>query len=276
MNPHASHPTSPVALARSLWQNRELILQMIKHDVIGRYKGSVMGLGWSFFSPIFMLTVYTFVFSVVFKARWGVGNEESKAQFAVVLFVGLLVHALFAEVLNCAPNLILRNINYVKKVIFPLEILPLITMGTSLFHTLVSLFVLLIAFALINGFIYWTSLLILLIFVPLIFLTLGIAWMLAALGVYLRDVGQTIGIITTVMLFLAPVFYPMSALPERYHIFLLLNPLTFIIEQARKVLVFGILPDWVGLGIYLLISLMVVCLGYWLFQKTRKGFADVI
>ena len=276
MNPHSKQPTSLLSLGKSLFQHRELILQMTKREVVGRYKGSAMGLLWSFINPVLMLVVYTFVFSVVFRAKWGVGDEESKTEFAVVLFVGLIVHALFAEVTNRAPGLILSNVNYVKKVIFPLEILPVVAMGAALFHGLVSLGVLLGAFALLNGFLHWTSLLIPLVLLPLVFVTLGFAWLLASLGVYLRDVGQTIGIVTTVMLFLAPVFYPMSALPEKYQVFLLVNPLTFIIEQARQVLIFGQFPDWNGLVVYAAASLIMAWVGYWWFQKTRKGFADVV
>jgi lipopolysaccharide transport system permease protein len=155
INPHAAQPTSLLALGKSLWRNRQLILQMTQREVVGRYKGSVMGLAWSFFNPVFMLAVYTFVFSVIFKSRWGVGGEESKTQFAVVLFVGMMVHGLFAEVHNRAPSLILSNVNYVKKVVFPLEILPVIAMGAALFHCLISLSVLLAAFLLFNGYLQW-------------------------------------------------------------------------------------------------------------------------
>jgi lipopolysaccharide transport system permease protein len=275
MNPHASQPISLAALARSLWRNRQLITQMTRREVIGRYKGSAMGLLWSFLNPVFMLVVYTFVFSVVFKARWGIGGE-SKTQFAVVLFVGLIVHGLFAEVLNRAPGLILANVNYVKKVVFPLEILPAITMGAALFHSLVSLLVLLIAFAIFNSYVQWTAVFIPLILLPLVILSLGFAWMLASLGVFLRDVGQTIGLFTTVMMFLSPVFFPITALPEEYRPIIMANPLTFIIEQAREVLIWGRLPDWAGLGIYTVAAIAVAWAGYAWFQKTRKGFADVL
>jgi lipopolysaccharide transport system permease protein len=216
------------------------------------------------------------VFSVVFKARWGIGGDESKTQFAVVMFVGMIVHGLFAEVLNRAPGLILANVNYVKKVVFPLEILPVVSMGAALFHTLVSLGVLLVAFVIFNGYLHWTAVLIPLVLLPLVILVLGLAWMLASLGVFLRDVGQTIGIVTTVMLFLAPVFYPISALPEEFRPWIMANPLTFIIEQARAVLVWGHLPDWLGLSIYTLVASVVAWAGYAWFQKTRKGFADVL
>jgi len=257
-------------------RNRQLIIQMTRREVAGRYQGSVLGLAWSFFNPVFMLVVYTFVFSAVFKARWGLGGAESKTQFAVVLFVGMIVHGLLAEVLNRAPGLILANVNYVKKVVFPLEILPVISMGAALFHSLVSMGVLLIAFALFNGYLHWTAVFTPLVLLPLVILTLGLAWMLAALGVFLRDVGQTIGIVTTVLMFLAPVFYPVTALPEELRPWLMVNPLTFIIEQARAVLIWGRQPDWVGLSIYMLLAAAIAWAGYAWFQKTRKGFADVL
>jgi lipopolysaccharide transport system permease protein len=276
MDPHAQHPTSLTQMLASFWQNRELIWQMTRREVVGRYKGSIMGLAWSFLNPVFMLIVYTFVFSVVFKARWGVGGDETKSQFAVVLFVGLIVHGLFAEVLNRAPGMILSNVNYVKKVVFPLEILPTVGMGAALFHSIVSLLVLLIAFLILNGYLHWTILFVPLVLLPLVILSLGLAWLLSSLGVFIRDIGQTIGIITTVMMFLSPVFFPVTALPDKYRPIIMANPLTFIIEQAREVLIWGRLPDWVGLGIYTLVATVVAWAGYAWFQKTRKGFADVL
>lgn len=276
MNPHAPQPTSPAALGGSLWRNRQLILQMTRREVLGRYKGSFMGLAWSFFTPLLMLAVYTFIFSVVFKARWGDGGEQSNTGFAVVMFVGMIVHGLFAEALNRAPGMILSNVNYVKKVVFPLEILPVIAMCASLFHTAISIGVLLSAYVLFKGFIHWTAIFIPFVLFPLVLLSLGLAWMLASLGVFLRDVGQTIGLLTTVMMFLAPVFYPLSAVPEALRPLIMLNPLTFIIEQARNALVWGYLPDWAGLGIYTVVAACFAWAGYVWFQKTRKGFADVL
>ena len=276
MNPHTAQPTSLTSLGRSLWQHRQLMKQMAWREVIGRYKGSFMGLFWSFIHPVLMLTVYTFVFSIVFKAKWGGGEEESKTAFALLLFVGLIVHGLLAEVLNRAPGLILSNVNYVKKVVFPLEILPVISLVSALFHSLISLGVLLLALIAINGYLPWTVLFIPIVLMPLITLVLGLAWILAALGVFIRDIGQSIGIITTMMLFMAPVFFPLSALPVEYRPYILANPLTFIIEQAREVLIFGHLPNWSGLAIFMAIATTTVWLGYGLFQKTRKGFADVL
>jgi len=276
IDPHQAQPTSLVALIESLWRNRHLIVQMTRREVVGRYKGSVLGLAWSFLTPILMLAVYTFVFSVVFKARWGTDGDESKTQFALVLFVGMIVHGLFAEVLNRAPGLILSNVNYVKKVVFPLDVLPVIAMGAALFHASISLAVLLIAFALFNGYLHWTIIFVPVVLLPLVILTLGVAWIFASLGVFLRDVGQTVGIITTVMLFLAPIFYPVTALPEEVRPLIMANPLTFIIEEARGVVILGRMPEWTGLGIYTLAATAVAWAGFAWFQKTRKGFADVL
>jgi len=250
---------------------------MTGREVASRYKGSALGLAWSFFIPVLMLMIYTFVFSEIFRTRWGgIGGDDSKTQFAVLLFVGLIVLNLFNEVVNRAPGLIISNVNYVKKVLFPIEILPVVAMGAALFHSLISLGVLLLAFAVFNGFVHWTLIFIPLVVLPLVILTIGLSWILASLGVFLRDVSQTIGIITTVMLFLSPVFYPLTAVPERFRPIIMANPLTFIIEQARAVLIWGKLPDWQGLGIYTAGAVLVLWMGYAWFQKTRKGFADVL
>jgi lipopolysaccharide transport system permease protein len=276
MNPHTEKPISLVSLCRSMWSNRQLIVQMTKRDVIGRYKGSVMGVMWSLFNPLFLLVIYTFVFSVVFKARWGVGPVESKSEFAILLFVGMIVHSLFSETLNRAPGLILNNVSYVKKIVFPLEILPVVAICAALFHALVSVFVLVLVFIVLNGYLQWTAVFLPLVLLPLIVLTLGVAWGLASLGVFLRDVAQPIGLIMTVLLFASPVFYPLTALPEFIRPWLMLNPLTFVIEQARAVLIFGHLPNWTGLAIYSLASVAIAWIGYAWFQKTRKGFANVL
>ncbi len=276
MNPHQRYPASFLELFHSYWRNRELIWQMTKRDVIGRYRGSVIGLAWSFFNPLLMLVIYTFVFTVIFKSRWGTGGEESKTDFAIILFVGMIVHGLFAECVNRAPSLILGNPNYVKKVVFPLEILPFVAMGSTLFHTTISLLVLLSSYFLVHAQIHWTIILTPIVLLPLVVVSLGLAWILASLGVFIRDIGQITGIVTTILLFLSPVFFPASALPPHYQMWLHLNPLTFMIEEARDVLIWGRLPNWAGWGIYAAISLLFAWIGFWWFQRTRKGFADVI
>ena len=276
VNPMRPYPTSLGAMFASFWRNRELILQLTRRDVLSRYRGSVMGLSWSFLNPLIMLAVYTFVFSVVFKARWGLGEQESKTDFAIILFVGLIIYGLFSECLNRAPGLILSNVNYVKKVLFPLEILPWVAMGAALFHSAISLVVLFAAMLIFQYPLKWTIIFLPVVFAPLLLGTIGMAWILSSVGVYMRDTGQTIGIITMVLMFLSPVFYPIAALPENFRILMLLNPLTIIIEEARSIIIRGNMPDWTLLAIYTLVSLMVAWLGFWWFQKTRKGFADVV
>ena len=276
MNPHKAHETSPVAMFASLWFNRQLIWQMTRREVASRYRGSLLGLAWSFLNPLLMLLVYTFVFSVVFKSRWGVNVGESKADFAIILFAGMIVFGVFAEIVNRAPGLIISNVNYVKKVVFPLEILPWVALGSVLFHSLVSLIVLLLLQFIVNLSLPWTALFFPLVLLPLIFACLGLAWFLAALGVFVRDVGQITSVFTTVFMFLSAVFYPLTALPEKYQGWLRLNPLVLIIAESRNVLIFGMLPDWHSLGIALLAGFGMAMAGFWWFQKMRKGFADVI
>ena len=276
MNPHATQPASPIHMARALWSNRKLLGQLARRDVAGRYKGAAIGVAWSFLTPLLMLCVYTFVFSVVFQARWGGDLSEGRVQFALIMFVGILVHTLFSEVVNRAPGLILSNPNYVKKVVFPLEVLPVMAMASAIFHACISVLILLLALLVLNGRMEWTSIFLPIVLAPLVVLTVGVAWFLAALGVYLRDVGQITSIMTMVMLFLAPVFYPITALPEQYRWIVMANPLTFIIEQARETLIWGRSPDFAGLGLYLLVAVVVAWGGFFWFQKTRKGFADVL
>jgi len=249
---------------------------MTEHEIVGRYQGSVIGLSWSFFSPVLMLVIYTFVFSVVFKSRWGISGSDSKTEFATILFVGMIIFNLFAETINRSPVLILGNVNYVKKVVFPLEILPVINFGAALFHAVVSFGVLICALFLFNGYLHWTVVFLPIVLLPFCFLIMGLSWFLTSLGVYLRDVGQAIGICTTLIMFLSPVFYPISAVPEKLQKWILVNPLSFIIEQARNILVFGDMPNWSRLGIYYLVSAFIMYLGFVWFQKTRKGFADVL
>lgn len=268
-------PATPAEMVASLWRHRSLIHASTRREVLGRYRGSVLGLMWSFFNPLFMLSVYTFVFSEVFRARWSAGSE-SKTEFALVLFAGLIVFNLFAECINRAPGLILSNPNYVKKVVFPLEILPFVGLLSALYHGLISLCVWLVAYLVLFGVPHATVLLLPLILLPFVLFIMGLSWALASLGVFLRDVSQFIGVVVTTLMFLSPIFYPASALPESYRHILYLNPLTPAIEMTREVLYWGKLPDVALLGIYWLATGVIAWFGFAWFQKTRKGFADVI
>jgi len=258
----------------SIWINRHLLMQMVRREVVGRYKGSVIGLSWSFLHPLLMLIVYTFVFGVVFQARWQ--SSATHEDFALNLFAGLIVFYVFAETINRAPGLILENINYVKKVIFPLEILAPCIVIASLFHALISLFILIIFFIFMHGLPYLTVFWLPIIWLPFVLLVLGLSWFLSALGVYLRDIAQVVGVMVTAMMFLSPIFYPVSALPESVRDWMFLNPLALIIEQTRNVMLLGVSPDWGAWSLYTLVSTVLCSLGYIWFTKTRKGFADVL
>lgn len=275
MNPHASFSISPWALLRTLNANKNLAYNMAKREVMGRYKGSAMGLLWSFVNPVLMLAVYTFVFSVVFNARWS-GGVGSKTEFALVLFAGLLVFNFFSECINRAPLLIISNVNYVKKVVFPLEILPVVVLGAAAFHFLVSLAVWLLFYVIFFGIPTASILMLPVALLPLVFLTIGISWLLASLGTYIRDIGQVIGMVTMVLMFMSPIFYPVAALPVEYHAYMQLSPLTFVIEQARDVMIWAKPINWGAWSIWMVVSLAISWLGFAWFQKTRKGFADVL
>lgn len=276
MNPNMESPTTIRSLIGSVISHRGLVSQIVKQQILGKYRGSYIGVLWPLLNPIFMLVVYTFVFSIVLKVRWSGDVSESKLQFAFILFTGMLIHGLFAEVINKAPSLILLNANYVKKVIFPLEILALTNFLEGLFNFSVGMLVLLIAMLVFHDQITWTMIFLPIILIPYFMLLLGLIWFIASLGVFVRDIAQGINVLTTVLLFLSPIFYSKNALPPEFQWLMNINPLTFIIEQSRDVLIWGKLPNWRGLGLYSLLSGLTMWMGYYWFQKTRKGFADVI
>ena len=269
--------SSPLYACRSLLANAGLVLQMIKRDVIGRYRGSVMGLTWSFFNPLLMLAIYTLVFSVIFETKWpGIGRDKSRVDFAVIFFSGLVIYGLVAECVNRAPSLVTGNANYVKKVVFPLEILPVVAVGSALFHMAVSVVVLLAAQLFLTHHLPWTAVLFPLAMVPLVIGTLGIAWFLASLGVYLRDVAQVTGMMMTMLLFLSPIFFPAEAMPASIRGWLSLNPLVYFLDAGRDTLIYGRVPSIGGALIALAGSLAVAWAGFAFFQKSRRGFADVL
>jgi lipopolysaccharide transport system permease protein len=264
-------PTSPILL----WRHRRLIGTLTWRDVLGRYRGSAGGLLWSLVTPILMLSVYTVVFSGIFRAKWS-ATPQDPLDYALQLFVGLIIHGLAAEVINRAPGLVVGNVSYVKRVVFPLEILPAVSLFSAVFHFLVSLAVLLVFYAFVHHSLPLTALWLPVVLLPYIVLLSGLSWFLAGIGVYLRDVSQLMGLVTTVLMFLSPVFYPASALPANFQAIFQLNPLTLIIEQARAVIITGTRPDLHALAIYIVPALIIAFLGYRSFKKMKKGFADVL
>lgn len=266
----------PTTLLRTVWGHRDLIRQLTWRNILQRYRGASLGVAWSFVMPLLMLGVYTFVFGYVFKSRWPSSKDQSMAGFALTLYSGLVVYGLFAETLGMAPHLIAGNPSYVKKVVFPLEVLPICALGAALFQALVGTAALLVCALLLNHAVsptlYWFPM----VLVPLLMLTLGLAWFLASLGVYLRDTGQIIGLLLQVLMFLSPIFYSIEQVPSGFQAVMRLNPLTAIVENARNTLLFGRPPEWSSLLISGLISLLILQLGYIWFMKTRRGFADVL
>lgn len=259
----------------TLMRHRELVWDLVRRDFVGRYRGSFFGLAWSLFNPLLMLVIYTLVFSVAFQARWGTG-QEGKVAFAIVLFSGMIVHGLFAECLNRAPTLVTSHPNYVKKVVFPLEVLPWVALVSALLHFLVS-FAVLALFCLAMGIQIGPGILLVPVaLVPMMLIILGLTCLLASLGVFFRDLAQIMGILTTVALFLAPVFYPVTALPPEYRALLEWNPITLPIVQLRNLMLWDKPFEWQPWLASLAAALVVCQAGYWWFQKTRRGFADVL
>ncbi len=258
-----------------LRQLRVLVVRMTWRDISSRYKGSVLGVFWSFILPLLTVALYTFLFSYVFKARWSEQNA-GLSNYALILFAGLILHGFLSDVLIRACSVIRTQSNLVKKVVFPMHALPAVVVFSVAFQMIVSLCVLVVLQLLLNGHLTISALTLPLLLIPLIFLGLGCAWLLGALGVYLQDLGQVIGLVSTALMFSAPILYPIQALPAFIQPWLFLNPLTFLVEQLRAILLFGSMPNWSGLLIYFMISSLILALGWWVFERTKKGFADVL
>lgn len=269
------HPVTPASAIASLLRHRALVWELVKRDFAGRYKGSYAGAAWSLLNPLFLLAIYTFVFSVAFPARW-VGESGARVPFAVILFAGMIVYNLFADCLLRSATLVTSVPNYVKKVVFPLDLLPWVALFTALLHFLVG-FAILVAIAAIAGEgVAITSLWVPVVLLPLMLFTIGLTWAFASLGVYLRDLPQAIGVLVTVLMFLSPLFFPIEVVPAPYRVFIHLSPLTLPIEQLRGAVLWGRMPDWGSWSLSLAVGAFMFVAGYWWFQRTRRGFSDVL
>jgi lipopolysaccharide transport system permease protein len=270
------------SLAQSIFQNRQLLWELSKRDAWGRYKQSYLGILWAFVVPLMLLFVYQFVFGEIFKSKWSSssGNAtaglHSRYEFALVLFVGLMLFNFFSECINRAPTAVLSNPNYVKKIIFPLELLPVVILVSSLTHLTVSFFLFSVAHVMVTGYLGLEILLFPLVLAPFVVMVIALLYLFSALGVYLRDIAQLTGLLSMILMFLAPIFYPVTAVPEHMRWLMHLNPLTLPVEAARDVLLFSSIPDASALGLYLVISLSLLTLTFAFFQAARRGFADVL
>jgi lipopolysaccharide transport system permease protein len=264
-----------MALLHSLWRHRHLLATLVRRDLAARFRGSLLGALWTVLQPLLLLTVYGVVFGMVYHARWGSPDSPETAPFALVLFSGLAVFQLVADVLGRAPMAVLSQPSFVTKVVFPLEILPVVPVCSALIQAAINFALLLAALAATAG-LPATALWLPLVLAPVAVLLLGLSWFLAALGVYVRDVAHVMNMVLTAALFLSPVFYPLSRLPRTFQQVLLFNPLTIPVEATRAALIGATAPDPAMLGAFALVSLGVCAAGFAWFQKTRKGFADVL
>ena len=236
----------------------------------------MLGVAWAFITPLLMLGVYSLVFVGVFHARWPGAESGGGAGFALRLFAGLMVFNLFAEVVGRAASIIVEQPNLVKKVVFPLELLSFVVLGSALFHFFLSAGILLLGNLLVHHSVPPTILLLPVIILPLLPLLLGLSWLLAALGVYVRDIAPIVGLTVSLLLFLSPVFYSIQTLSPTWQFWMQLNPLTAVIENLRTAVFFGQMPNWSPWGVSLLIGCVVAGLGAWVFSILRDGFADVL
>ena len=237
---------SPREMAASLWRNKGLIRNLVHREVVGRYKGSMLGIFWSLATPIFMLAVYTLVFRHIFKAKWP-GVEDGNMSFALNLFAGLLVFNWAAEFLSRAPRLVTEQPNLVTKVVFPLQVLPWSALLSSFFHVMVSCAVWLAGCLLFGQGVHASWLALPLVFLALVPSLLGLGWMLSAMGVYFRDLSEIVGLFMGMLLFLTPVFFPLSVLPDFLQTWVGFNPLAVPIEALRSIGLMGQWPNFANL-----------------------------
>lgn len=252
-----------------------LLWQFSRREISGRYRGSLIGFGWAVLNPLLLLAIYTFVFSVVFQIRWD-GPMADRTGFALVVYTGMIVHGFFAECMTRAPSLIVENRNLVKKVVFPLHVLPWSVLLVAAFHFLVGVLLIAAAMLVKTGTLPFTMVAIPLIVLPLALLSLGVAYAFSALGVYLRDLSQVVGFLALTLLFVSPVFYPASAVPENWHWVIAVNPIATFIELTRGAALFGSWPAPAPLLAMWGIGIAAAWLGFYWFQRTRRGFADVL
>ncbi|MEI7464977.1 MAG: ABC transporter permease [Burkholderiales bacterium] len=263
------------AVPLSLLSNLALVRQLSARELHARYRGSFLGAAWLVLVPLLMLAVYTFVFTVVFPSRWK-GGTGDKTEFAILMYSGLVVFGFFGEILGRAPRLIVDHANYVKKVVFPLEALVWVMIGPAVFTLGVNLLILL-AFIVLTGTLPPATVLLVPIYLtPLVLLSAGLAWLLASVGVFLRDLGQVIGVVVSALMFVTPIFYPVSAVPPSMQTLLHLNPLTYYVTACRSLTVTGDLPSATSTATAVAVAMAVAWIGSGWFRYSRHAFADVL
>ncbi len=266
---------------RRIWQplwelpgRADLIFSFARRDLLGRYKGSALGIAWAVLTPVVMIAIFTFIFAGIFGARFGAGH--SHWDYALYLFCALLPWTMFQESVQQSSNTIVTHANLVKRVVFPLETLPAAQVFAALGNQLFATIALLIAILAVRQNLQLTALWLPLLLIPQLLFALGAAWLIASLGVFLRDIAQGITLLLMAWMYLTPIIYPESIVPERFRWFIGINPFTSLVRSYRRVCLDGLAPDWRGLLYFSAVAVVVFVFGYWWFARTRKNFADVI
>jgi lipopolysaccharide transport system permease protein len=265
---------NPLHIATELFRHRYLIVQLTRRDLLLKYRGSYLGIGWSFFYPLLLLLSFTFVFGKIFDSRW-MQPAGHAAPLALIMYCGLIVFNIFSEVAGAAPRLIHGYQNYVKKIIFPVEILPVVVVFTASIHAAINMLILLLAIAVMSDG-HATLLLIPIVMLPMLFFAFGIAWLLSAAGVFVRDLVHVMPVFVQISMFLSPVFYPVSTVPSFLQWFYRINPLSAVIEDLRRVALWGEMPHWGSWSITLLVSVIIAIISYTFFMHGKEEFADVL
>lgn len=271
-----THLFWPWHITRQLSRHGLLIREFTKRSILARYRGSYLGILWSLLRPLMMLGIYTLVFGHIFESKLGNTPDESKLDFTLALFCGLILFEFFGECVGSAPSLVVEHPNYVKKVVFPLEILPVAAVGAALIQLIISFVPLFIALALVHGTIPLTACYLPVIVLPLILLSLGLCWLLASLGVFIRDIKSLVPMLLMILMFGSAIFYSIKSIPPRLLPYFQLNPLAVVIDQARNAVLWGVPPAWAPYGMLLAVGLIVMMAGYAFFMRTKRAFADVI
>lgn len=264
----------------SLRKNRELLAQLVKRNLSNKYKGTTLGVLWNFLQPLILLLVYTYAFGMLFQSRWIETSAENLADmrfsYSIVVFCGMTVYNIFSEVVTTSPNLFVGNPNYIKKIVFPLEILPMAQVITSLITNLIWFLILFVGAVIFAGSLSWTMLLLPVVLFPYILMTTGISFVLASLGVYFRDLAQFCMLATQILYLMTPIFYSAEMVPENLRFISVINPLAWFVGETRKIFVYRQLPDFQGLAIWFIVAIVVFYLGFCCLKKTKRGFADVL
>ena len=266
---------NPLTVLGLSWQYRELAFSLARRKIARRYRGSVLGIFWAALIPLIMLGIYTFIFSVVFQNKWGI-NSGDRFEFSLFLFSGLILYSLFSDCINEAPSALVENKLFIRQLVFPTEILAWVDLLVGLFNFFINGLVLMSFYSLVIGTPPFTLIYLPLIVLPIVFITLGGVWLVSSIGLYLRDLGHAVRLFTTAFLFLSPIFYPASAVPERFQALYAVNPLVHVLEMSKNALFYGLPPDWEILGFCLIGSWAFAWMAYIWFMKTKKGFADVV